>query len=253
MVVPGLVSVSFRALSPKRIVALCQRTGLRAVEWGGDVHVPPTDPARADEVYKMCRAAGLQVAAYGSYYRAGQPEDAFEAVLEAALRLEAPIIRIWAGECGSEACDEEQRARVVDSLMRCAQKAGARGLKIALEYHGGTLTDRRESVRRLLAETRQAENLTFYWQPRWDWGPQERLGSMGDLGNRLSHVHVFTWLHQNSQVIRQPLEAGEDMWLQVLDELRGRAEERCALLEFVENDDPAALERDARTLLKWLR
>lgn len=76
---------------------------------------------------------------------------------------------------------------------------------------------------------------------------------MGDLGNRLSHVHVFTWLHQNSQVIRQPLEAGEDMWLQVLDELRGRAEERCALLEFVENDDPAALERDARTLLKWLR
>lgn len=184
---------------------------------------------------------------------AGQPEAAFEAVLEAALRLEAPIIRIWAGECGSEACDEEQRARVVDSLMRCAQKAGARGLKIALEYHGGTLTDRRESVRRLLAETRQAENLTFYWQPRWDWGPQERLGSMGDLGNRLSHVHVFTWLHQNSQVIRQPLEAGEDMWLQVLDELRGRAEERCALLEFVENDDPAALERDARTLLKWLR
>lgn len=252
MIIPGLVSVTFRHLSPEQIVSLCQRAGLEAVEWGGDVHVPPDEPHRAEKAARLCRAAGLQVASYGSYYRAGQPDAEFERVLETAQRLGAPMIRIWAGMHGSGTYGADQRARTVDSLMHCARKAGEKGIRIGLEYHPDTLTDDRASVRRLMEETSQAENLTFYWQPRWDWTRQERLDSLGDLQGRVSHAHVFTWHWQEKQMLRRPLAEGETMWISALDKLRGQRGSRFALLEFVENDEEAALIRDARTLMSWI-
>ena len=39
MWIPGLVSISFRNESPKAIIDASKAAGLRAIEWGGDVHV----------------------------------------------------------------------------------------------------------------------------------------------------------------------------------------------------------------------
>ena len=64
----GLVSISFRALAPHEVVALVVRSGLKGVEWGGDVHVPHGDEVRTKEVAALTRAAGLCCCAYGSYY-----------------------------------------------------------------------------------------------------------------------------------------------------------------------------------------
>ena len=50
MLTPGLVSVSFRPLAGEEIIRLAKETGLAAVEWGGDVHVPAGDTARAKEL-----------------------------------------------------------------------------------------------------------------------------------------------------------------------------------------------------------
>ncbi len=94
----GLVSVTFRQLEPDHIVALAREARLASIEWGGDVHAPPGDERRARELGKMTREAGLQVSAYGSYYRLRDEveEDApFEAVLASALALGAPRIRVW--------------------------------------------------------------------------------------------------------------------------------------------------------------
>ncbi|MBD3315040.1 MAG: sugar phosphate isomerase/epimerase, partial [Chitinivibrionales bacterium] len=88
MLIPGLVSITFRRLSPSRIVGCAHGAGLASVEWGGDIHAPPGDLARAREVGSMTREAGLAVAAYGSYYRVGENEGGgltFESVLETAL------------------------------------------------------------------------------------------------------------------------------------------------------------------------
>ncbi|HNC24059.1 MAG TPA: sugar phosphate isomerase/epimerase, partial [Opitutaceae bacterium] len=100
MIHPGLVSVTFRALTPTQIVALVRQAGLRGIEWGGDIHVPHGNLARAREVREMTQEAGLSVAAYGSYYRAAQSEAdglAFEHVRATAVELGAPTIRVWAG------------------------------------------------------------------------------------------------------------------------------------------------------------
>src|ERR1700761_6585245 len=102
MLTPGLVSITFRKLSPEEVIALCVEAEVRCIEWGGDVHVPPGDVARAREVGHLTREAGLEVAAYGSYYRLGPNEPgSFEAVMASAAALGAPTIRGWAGRKGA--------------------------------------------------------------------------------------------------------------------------------------------------------
>ena len=46
----GLVSITFREKSPEEIVGLVVEAGLDGIEWGGDVHVPHGDLAKAREV-----------------------------------------------------------------------------------------------------------------------------------------------------------------------------------------------------------
>src|SRR5205085_2622842 len=76
---------------------------------------------------------------YGSYFRAGDPLGEFEAVLETARALGAPRIRIWAGRTGSAEASAAQRAAVAEGARVAAELAG--DIEVALEFHGGTLTD----------------------------------------------------------------------------------------------------------------
>src|SRR5688500_9236170 len=90
---PGLASVTVRHLPIERVVTLASNADLLAVEWAGDVHVPHGDLAAARRARQLCADSGLDVSAYGSYYRAGVAgTDAveFAGVLDTALQLGAP-------------------------------------------------------------------------------------------------------------------------------------------------------------------
>lgn len=243
MMVPGLVSVTFRRKSPEEICALCRKAGLRMVEWGGDVHVPAGDLNKARRVRDLTRDEGLAVCSYGSYFRVGEGLERFRIQLETALELGADLIRVWCGSKGSAETDDAARAEIVEELQACGGLAGRHGVTVAPEFHGGTLTDDPISVKRLLRETEGAEHLKFYWQPRWDWDEATRLETLETVLPRLAHLHVFTWRH-TPDVLRLPLEEGAGMWKKVFD----RAQNACALLEFVENDSDEALLRDAAAL-----
>ena len=54
-ILPGLVSITFRALAPREIVDLAARARLAGIEWGGDIHVPHGDLQRAGEAGRMTR------------------------------------------------------------------------------------------------------------------------------------------------------------------------------------------------------
>ena len=249
MCIPGLVSVTFRQKTPLEICRLCAQAGLKAIEWGGDIHVPPGSD-RAREVRALCADHGLTVCSYGSYFRVSQPLGELEACLDTAAELGTDDVRIWCGAKGSAEAEPE-RERIVDELAECAWAARARSMRLALEYHGGTLTDSRESARRLMAETADLRDaLFFYWQPRWDWLEAERLASLEDLRPRLLHLHAFTWRHrENGHIERLPLSSGETMWKPVLASL---PKESHVLLEFVEEDSSASLLRDAAVLCTWI-
>jgi len=148
-----------------------ERAGLAGIEWGGDLHVPHGDLARAREVAAMTREADLAVVAYGSYYEVGESEAAglsFVRVLATALALGAPLIRVWAGKRGSAEADGAYRRRVVEESRRIAGEAAGAGIKVAFEFHGGTLTDTVDSAAELLAATAEA-GLRCYWQPLVGW------------------------------------------------------------------------------------
>ena len=253
MIWPGLVSITFRALSPAEIVALVRQAGLRGIEWGGDIHVPHGDLPRAREVRGLTQRAGLQVAAYGSYYRAVQSESeglAFARVLETALALGAPVIRVWAGPAGSKAASPGLRAQVAADLHRVAALAADAHVGVSLEFHNGTLTDTAESTARLLTEVGHP-NLSTYWQPPLEQDTAAGLQDLRRLLPRLTHVHVYHWRPGSTD--RLPLADGAARWRSFLDLAATAPGDRYAMLEFVEGDAPANFLRDAATLQGWLR
>lgn len=251
MFTPGLVSVTYRPLTPDEIISAAVRSGLSAIEWGGDVHVPHGDLAAAETVGRKTREAGLSVISYGTYYKAGAYGDAFRPVfssmLDTAEALGAPSLRLWAGTKGTKDTDAAGRARLVDELRVCASMAAERGLRIAFEYHGGTLTDNAVSARRLIEEI-GADSARLYWQPNQHVSHEENIQNLKTVLPCVTNVHVFAWEGGS----RFPLADHESRWRDYLS-LLNDGKDHGLLLEFVPDNDPAILPREARTLLSWLR
>ena len=251
MLKPGLVSITFRKLSPEAIVALVSEAGLHGIEWGGDVHVPHGDTARACEVRRLTAGAGLAVAAYGSYYRAGVEGGVpFAAVLDSALALGAPLIRIWAGDRGSEGADDAWRARVAAAIRDACERAAPHGVRIATEFHSHTLTDTTESALRLLDEVGHP-SLLSYWQPPTGWPQAQLEESLGRILPRLANLHVYQWDDAGN---RWPLRAGLPSWTPLVKKVRDLRPdlEAYAMIEFVREDTPDAFREDAAALRELL-
>jgi sugar phosphate isomerase/epimerase len=254
-IVPGLCSVTFRASTVDEVVRLAVGARLEAIEWGGDVHVPHGDVGAAKRARDATEAAGLECASYGSYCfaDANATPAVVEPVLDVAVELGAANVRVWApfgAERGSARTGE-----VVDALGPIVAAAAERELQLSLEFHGGTLTATVDGALGLLGAV-GAATLWTYWQPPY-WAEGERsaeddASAVAALAPRLSHLHVYEWTGPEQ---RRPLAEGEARWRAVLDAVSGAGEwsrARCAFLEFVRDDDPAALMADAAVLRRVL-
>lgn len=252
MLKTGLVSITFRQLSPKEVVELVRKSGLKGIEWGGDIHVPHGNVSAAREVSRMTKDEGLEIAAYGSYYRVGcegqENVPTFDSVLETAVELGAPLIRVWAGDRGSDKADEAFWAKVVEDSKRIGDMAQKEGITIAYEYHGNTLTDTLESVQNLLKQVDHS-NVRTYWQPLPHHDMESRAKGLEEVLPWLENIHVFHWIN----VERHPLEGGNEEWNKYLQMIQGLEGERYALIEFVKDDQPEQFLKDAETLKSWLR
>lgn len=242
MIKSGLVSVTFRALPVKEVIDLAVKAKLDAIEWGGDVHVPHGDIQTAKLVGKMTRDAGLEVAAYGSYYRF-KDEVPFEDVVETAIELGAPTIRVWAGTEGSELTTYSSRSEIVAKSVYISKMAAKVGVKVAYEYHGNTLTDTSVSAVTLL-ESVNHQNTGSYWQPLDHHSLDERLKSLVDIMPWLTNIHVYHWENRK----RLPFSAGMDEWIEYLKLVRDSPRDHYALLEFVKDDQPEQFLNDAKHL-----
>ena len=242
MPILGLVSVTYRKLSPADIIARTARAGLDCIEWGSDIHVPQTDLDNARRVGDMTREVGLTVSSYGSYYRLGAGQD-FAPYLEAALALGAPVIRIWAGARGSDQTDDATRAAWAFEAKAACRMAAEQGITIAFEYHHGTLTDTADSAAALM-QAIDEPNCRLYWQPEFAKSRELLLSDLDKVAPRVDLCHVFQWNPDHS---RRPLADGLDVWREFLSHVPGW-EKKPLLLEFVPGDDPDLLDREAMTL-----
>lgn len=251
MYTTGLVSVTFRDESVETVINATAQAGLSSIEWGGDVHVPPGDLKNAQRVAALTKQAGLSVSAYGSYYRIGeydQPQEEFKKILQAAVALDAPIIRLWAGSMASSGTSEDKRKVMVSETQQLAQIADSAGIDIALECHLGTLTDDWHSSLKFLKEV-GSPRLQMYWQPSQLHDNEYNLKAATELAPYTVNVHVFHWDLMN----RYPLSEGEDIWKQYLDIFRKTGKDYGLLLEFMHNDQLDALPETAQILMQWIR
>jgi sugar phosphate isomerase/epimerase len=250
---PGLCSVTFRQFDARRVLGLAQEEGLAAIEWGSDVHVPPTHIEIARQICQATLAAGLKPASYGSYVA---PPDggmaAFEGALAAAAALGATNIRIWPGRRNRASVEytASERASTAAQIRDMAVSADHVGITVSLEYHPHTLTDNADSAVRLIDQIGHS-NVYLYWQPRPGLPLNEALTEIRHVGPHLSHIHVFAWDEQRR---RYPLAAQEAYWrdiFQIVPKTRF-PKTRYALLEFVADDDVRSFKEDARTLRRLL-
>ncbi len=249
----GVVSVTFRARSAEEILALSQDCGLTAVEWGGDVHVPPGDPENARRVGSLTRAAGLSCASYGSYLRLGASgQDDAEQAIGTAAALGAANLRVWAGSKGSAETSAAEFDEIVGQARRLADRCALAGLTLSFEYHGLTLTDGQQSAVRLMRAI-DHPNCRIYWQPVQFLPPEDNLAALQAVLPWLSNVHVFHWLcGPDKGPVRRPLAEGAADWALYLGVLRADARPHNLLLEFVRDDMAEAFAADARTLRGWM-
>ena len=244
----GVVSVTFRPLKPAEIIALTKQAGLQSIEWGGDVHVPPGETGLAREVAAQTRSAGLEVAGYGSYFMLGSGGE-FGPVIETAIALQAPVIRLWAGKIASADILPEARAAMAAELHGCAVAAAGRGITLSLEHHQGTAADHAGSAANLI-DAAGLPAVRTHWQPLTQHDDTWQFRSFERLRDHVLHLHVF-WRNASTNAWL-PLSEGRSFWEKLLAEARTAPHAGAALIEFVKDGTPEQFLADAQVLRKMV-
>lgn len=243
----GFASVAFRDLSAEAVLALAATCQAEGIEWAGDRHVRPGDFRQAESIRQHMAASSLRVISYGSYYRAAEPASGapdFRIILETALALQAPRIRVWAGSCDAERATASERKAVIDGLAAAAHLARSAGVELVLEFHGGTLANSYPAAKHLLQELVGA-GIGLIWQPVSRLSVSENLAGLAELLPWVRHVHAFHAMPP--QYAKLPLADGQQVWRSYWQALQHSAADAC-LVEFVAGHNPEQMARDMQTL-----
>lgn len=251
MLIPGLVSVTFRKLTPEEIIREASRARLQVVEWGGDIHAPPGHESRAKAIRTWCADAGLGIAAYGSYFRLAADQDV-RPWLETAAQLGAPTMRIWAGNRASPEWSDSEVRLLVDELRTVCELGQRAGRTLSLEYHEGTFVDCLPAAERLLRSVDHPA-LRTYWQPLTSrHAVSDHIADITGLLPWLSHLHVF---HRDRSTAEwRPFNAAAPQWRRIFRSIAASTTTHAVMIEFVRGDSIAALQEDAgvlRACLEW--
>jgi len=243
----GLVSISFRHLTPEQVISHSVNAGIGTIEWGSDSHLPETDLENAKKIAQQTKDAGLNMVSYGSYYKLGKDMDIVP-YLETAKALGTSIIRIWAGTRGSEKVTEDERKRLVAETVAVCNKASEYGITICFEYHPNTLTDNYQSALRLMQEV-DLPNCRLYWQPNYNKSQEENLTALKTVLPYVDVIHVFYWNEARDQL---PLAGGQEVWRQFLEIAKEKPHIQY-LLEFVPEDHEKHLPEEAAVFQKLMQ
>ncbi|WP_323764456.1 sugar phosphate isomerase/epimerase family protein [Marinovum sp.] len=257
MIRPGLCSVTFRALDPEALIELAADTGVAAIEWGADKHLPPCDPELARRISALCAEKGVLSVSYGSYVRAGTAGclQEFDAVLATAAVLGAGNIRVWAGTAKRAEAGAAAFEAAAGDLAQMARRAAAEGITVSVEYHRNSLTEEAEDTAALM-QAAGDDNLFSYWQPVPGRGRARWLEELRLLQPWLGDLHVFYWIMTEAGQDRRPLGEGVEDWRALIDAWTPAPHwphPRTGFLEFVRDDGAEQFRDDMQHLLALCR
>lgn len=246
----GLTSVTFREKSIREIIALAKEAKLEGIEWGGDVHCPAGEFDTAKEIKRLCDEARLEIFSYGSYYKGQEGED-FLPVLQTAVALNAPVIRIWAGRMSPETITEEYFEMLVKNIQNACDAARKENIVLGLEYHRRSMTQTKEGAMKLIQAVDRA-NLKTYWQPNPEVTFDEHLQEIKTIADHLIAMHVFNWDETNTRYSLEERD-GVKKWKKYVACVRGFGLDLPLILEFVKEDRIESFLDDAVSLQTILR
>lgn len=241
MLTPGLVSVSFRPLSPQEILARMQESGLSHVEWGSDVHAPCNQPEALERIAAMQAQAGITCCSYGTYYRLGVNAPAeIIPYLHAAKTLGANILRVWCCDKSYSQYSPEQTQALFASAREVACIAQAHGAVICLECHNNTFTEELPGALAIMQAV-DSPHFRMYWQPNQFKPHAVNVAYAQAIAPYTTHLHVFHW----EGTEKFPLAQGLNKWRDFLPAFEG---DHMLLLEFMPDSRPESLPEEARAL-----
>lgn len=237
----GLVSVSFRQCTPKKILELAAASGLEAIEWGSDIHAPANDIKALSNIAEMQKEYKISCSSYGTYFRLGAtPLDELPQSINAAKILGTDILRLWCGAKGSADYSEAEMYELLSVCKAAAKTAEKFNVKLCMECHNGTVTDTARSALELM-ERVNSPNFKMYWQPNQYRSLEENCDYAEKLSRYTEHLHIFNWQGDN----RYPLRDGAAAWKKYLSYF---GENKTLLLEFMPDDKPESLPTEAKAL-----
>ena len=191
--------MSFCPLSVDAVIELAARAGVDGIEWGSDIHVPETDVENARKVARKTADAGLSVISYGSYFYLGEGAD-FTPYIDTALAMDTSVIRIWGGKKERHELLPEEYAMLVREMKDIGAQAAKRGITIALEYHGHSITATAEDAVRFIDDVGM-ENVRLYWQEIIGRPLEDNLADIDLVLPYLVNVHVFNYIERKQELL----------------------------------------------------
>jgi hypothetical protein len=245
--------VSYRNAVPAAVIAAAKSAGLGGIEWSADTHAPHGDIARAEQVMIATLRAGLTVSAYGSFFRLGLPDSgpaAFAVVLETTRRLQAPAVRVWGG-----LHVESPKTRIADlaaESVAIADAAGKFGITVCIEPHERTSISTYETLADII-ETAKHPFLKACWAQLPSERPEDGVRGAKTIETHLALAHIRNWTRSFD---RHTIVEAEPCWLAVRSMAeygRNSVLDQWALIEYLEDEQPETLKREADALALHLK
>lgn len=243
----GMTSLTLRDKAPEEVIKYAKEAGLCGIEWGvSENHVILNDEASWESIRRLSDKYGIEIFSLGSYCRMTDSAEC-DKVIEAAHVMNAPIIRIWAGEKSPSDCSDEYISLIVKNTVHMAEKAEKYGIKLGFEYHSYTLTETAETAISLIKRINRP-NVGLYWQPDSELSPEKNVTDRNMvLPYCCGNMHIQNFTLKDGYML---IEEIDDLIKLYFGDIKGK--DYRLMIEFVKDSSPENLFRDASTLKKLI-
>ena len=244
----GLTSQAFPILNASEVAAVASKAGLEGIEWAAESHLAPGDHGLASALLMQTLMARLTIVSFAALYRVQPGLESglgFDALLETASAIQCPILRIFVGAKPWTRMTEEERRALRSELLRLGDRAGARGVTVALSFSRGTALEDYRSAEELLGLAEHAF-IRLAWEPLAGIPAEEADAALARLSARTALVLAR---HADRRGRGGPLSEDASLWEGRIDAFqKGEVEpkmSRFVLLGRIGESDAERVNEDA--------
>ena len=187
----GLSSLAFRGNTQREILEAMRALDLRYIEWASDPHAPYRSCGMLSELSKLQAQYGVSCSSYRTAFRLGEtPTSDLHYYIEAARTLGTDVISLWGGRSCAKTLSLYEMDNFMEACWRAADIAEKENVKLSLECHANTFTERLEDAL-MLMDNVDSDKFRIHWQPFRFLSAEENLKYLKKAESFVEHIRVF--------------------------------------------------------------